>query len=67
MTYLPEDRAAELRQVFFESAQELLEALNEDALRLERDSSNAEAVRNIRRIVHTLKGDSGVCGFKDLQ
>jgi len=67
VTYLPEDRAAELRQVFFESAQELLEALNEDALRLERDSSNAEAVRNIRRIVHTLKGDSGVCGFKELQ
>ncbi len=67
MTYLPEDRAAELRQVFFDSAQELLEALNEDALRLERDPSNAEAVRNIRRIVHTLKGDSGVCGFNDLQ
>ena len=67
MTYFPEDRAAELRQVFFDSAQELLEALNEDALRLERDPANAEAVRNIRRIVHTLKGDSGVCGFKDLQ
>jgi len=67
VTYLPEDRAAELRQVFFDSAQELLEALNEDALRLERDPSNAEAVRNIRRIVHTLKGDSGVCGFNDLQ
>lgn len=67
MSFLPEDRAAELRQVFFESAQELLEALNEDALRLERDPSNAEAVRNIRRIVHTFKGDSGVCGFKDLQ
>ena len=67
MNYLPDDRAAEMRQLFFDSAQELLEALNEDALRLERDSSNLEAVRNIRRIVHTLKGDSGVCGFKELQ
>src|SRR5690349_16741040 len=56
-----------MRQLFFDSSQELLEALNEDALRLERDPSNLEAVRNIRRIVHTLKGDSGTCGFKELQ
>jgi len=67
VSYLPEDRAAEMRQLFFDSSQELLEALNEDALRLERDPSNLEAVRNIRRIVHTLKGDSGTCGFKELQ
>ena len=67
MSYLPDDRAAELRQVFFDSAQELLESLNEDALRLERDPANVEAMRNIRRIVHTLKGDSGACGFKELQ
>jgi len=61
-----DDRANELRSIFFESSQEILQALNEDALLLEKSPRDAEIVRNLRRSVHTLKGDSAACGYKEL-
>ena len=61
-----DERGAELRQIFFESAQELLESLNHAALKLENQQGDSETVRTIRRIVHTLKGDSAACGFRAL-
>src|SRR6266481_3292292 len=57
---------AELRELFFESAQELLQALNDEALKLEKHPGDAEIVRSIRRSVHTLKGDSAACGYREL-
>jgi two-component system chemotaxis sensor kinase CheA len=66
MTQLPDERAAEMLELFFESAQELLQALNEEALKLEKRPGDAELVRGIRRIVHTLKGDAAACGFREL-
>ncbi len=66
MTQFPDERAAEMRELFFESAQELLQALNEEALKLEKRPGDAELVRGIRRIVHTLKGDAAACGFREL-
>ncbi len=66
MSFLPEDRAAELREIFFESAQELLQTLNEEGLELEKHPGDAEVVKSIRRTVHTLKGDSAACGFREL-
>ncbi len=60
------DRAGELRQIFFESAQEILQAMNEQALRLEKHSDDLEALRSLRRAVHTLKGDAAACGFREL-
>ncbi len=36
MTQFPDERAAEMLELFFESAQELLQALNEEALKLEK-------------------------------
>jgi two-component system, chemotaxis family, sensor kinase CheA len=66
MTHFSEERAAEMRELFFESAQELLQALNDDALRLEKTPQDAETVRDIRRTVHTLKGDAAACGFREL-
>jgi two-component system, chemotaxis family, sensor kinase CheA len=66
MSFFSEERAAELREVFFESAQELLQALNEQGLELEKTSGDAEVVRGIRRTVHTLKGDSAACGYREL-
>jgi len=66
MTAGPDERMAELRQLFFESAQELLQALNDEALRLEKHPGDAEIIRSIRRIVHTLKGDSAACGYREL-
>src|SRR5450432_2360668 len=55
-----------MRELFFETAQELLQSLNEEALKLERNPQDAELVRSIRRIVHTLKGDAAACGFREL-
>ncbi len=66
MTQLPEERGAEMLELFFESAQELLQSLNEEALKLEKRPADAELVRSIRRIVHTLKGDAAACGFREL-
>jgi len=61
-----DERMAELRELFFESAQELLQALNDEALKLEKHPGDSEIVRSIRRVVHTLKGDAAACGYREL-
>ncbi len=66
MAFFSDERATELRDLFFESAQELLQALNDEGLELERKPHDPEIVRDIRRTVHTLKGDSAACGFREL-
>ena len=66
MTNIPDERGAELRELFFETSQELLQALNEEALKLEKNPGDEEIVRGIRRTVHTLKGDSAACGLREL-
>ena len=66
MTQFSDERGAEMLELFFESAQELLQSLNEEALKLEKRPADAELVRSIRRIVHTLKGDAAACGFREL-
>ncbi len=66
MSFFSEERGAELKELFFESAQELLQALNEEGLLLEQRPGDAEIVRSVRRTVHTLKGDSAACGFREL-
>src|SRR5579862_2025562 len=66
MTNSPDERGAELRELFFESAQELLQALNDEALKLEKHPGDDEIVRSIRRTVQTLKGDSAACGLREL-
>lgn len=66
MSFFPDDRAAELRELFFESAEELLQQLNELGLQLEKTPSDSEIIRGVRRVVHTLKGDSAACGFREL-
>src|SRR6202451_4652331 len=66
MTNAPDERGLELRELFFETSQELLQALNEEALKLEKKPGDEEIVRVIRRTVHTLKGDSAACGLREL-
>ncbi|MGC1106749.1 MAG: chemotaxis protein CheA [Candidatus Acidiferrales bacterium] len=66
MNFFPDERAAELRELFFETAQELLQELNEAGLALETHPQDAEIIRRVRRVVHTLKGDSAACGFREL-
>jgi two-component system chemotaxis sensor kinase CheA len=62
----PEDRNPELRAIFFESSNELLQSLNEAGLELEVRPADEEVIRRVRRAVHTLKGDSAACGFHKL-
>ncbi len=57
---------ADLRELFFESAQELLQALNDEALKLEKHPGDAQIMRRLRRTVHTLKGDAAACGYHEL-
>ena len=66
MSRPPEDRGAELRALFFESASELLQSLNEAGLELEERPADEGVIRRVRRAVHTLKGDSAACGFHKL-
>ncbi len=66
MSRPPDDRSAELRALFFESASELLQSLNEAGLQLEARPGDEEVIRRVRRAVHTLKGDSAACGFHEL-
>lgn len=66
MNFFSDERAAEMRELFFESATELLQSLNENGLELEKHPEDTEILRQVRRIVHTLKGDSAACGFQEL-
>jgi two-component system, chemotaxis family, sensor kinase CheA len=66
LTLFPDDQAGELRELFFDTATELLQTLNEDGLELEKRPEDAEVLRKVRRTVHTLKGDAGACGYTEL-
>jgi two-component system, chemotaxis family, sensor kinase CheA len=66
MTQSPDERGLELRELFYETSQELLQALNDEALKLEKSPGDEEIVRSIRRTVHTLKGDAAACGLREL-
>ncbi|MGB0034619.1 MAG: chemotaxis protein CheA [Candidatus Acidiferrales bacterium] len=66
MNYFSDDRASELRELFFESAAEILQGMNEAGLALEASPTDQESLRRVRRAVHTLKGDSAACGFREL-
>ena len=66
MTQPLDERVSDLRELFFETALELLQTLNEDGLALERGAGDREAIRRVRRVVHTLKGDAGAIGMREL-
>jgi two-component system chemotaxis sensor kinase CheA len=66
VNFFSDDHASELRELFFESATELLQTLNEEGLELEKRPEDEEILRRVRRTVHTLKGDSAACGYTEL-
>jgi two-component system, chemotaxis family, sensor kinase CheA len=66
VTLPPDERSSELRDLFFESAAEILQGMNEAGLALEERPQDKEALRRVRRAVHTLKGDSAACGYRAL-
>jgi two-component system, chemotaxis family, sensor kinase CheA len=66
LNFFSDERAAEMRELFFESAAELLQTLNDGGLELEKHPEDPEVLRQVRRTVHTLKGDSAACGYQEL-
>jgi len=66
LSFFSDERASELRELFFETATELLQNLNEEGLELEKRPGDVEIIRQVRRTVHTLKGDSAACGYQEL-
>ncbi len=66
MSFPSDEHAPELRELFFESAEEILQNMNEAGLALEEQPRDKEQLRHVRRAVHTLKGDSAACGFRQL-
>ncbi len=66
MKFPSDENASELRDLFFESAGEILQGMNEAGLALEERPGDPEHLRHVRRAVHTLKGDSAACGFRAL-
>ncbi len=66
MTFPSDEQSSELRDLFFESAEEILQGMNEAGLALEQHPSDTEQLRHVRRAVHTLKGDSAACGYRQL-
>jgi two-component system, chemotaxis family, sensor kinase CheA len=66
VSYFPDDRGSELRALFFESAGEMVQALNDAGLELESRPTDEGVIRQVRRAVHTLKGDSAACGYHKL-
>ncbi len=55
-----------LREVFLDEAQDLLEDLEEAFLELDDDRQNKDIVGRIFRAVHTIKGSGSMCGFNNL-
>ena len=66
MSFPSDEQSSELRDLFFESAQEILQGMNEAGLALEERPGDVEQLRHVRRAVHTLKGDSAACGYREL-
>ncbi|HXX44347.1 MAG TPA: chemotaxis protein CheA [Candidatus Acidoferrales bacterium] len=66
MTFPSDEQASELRELFFESAEEILQRMNEAGLALEQHPEDVDQLREVRRAVHTLKGDSAACGYRQL-
>jgi two-component system chemotaxis sensor kinase CheA len=55
------------RQLFIEEAKEHIDTLTKSLLSLEKDPENQDLVNMLFRSAHTLKGSSGMMGFKDFQ
>ncbi len=55
------------RQLFIEEAKEHIDSITKSMLILEKEPENQEVINMLFRSAHTLKGSSGMMGFKDFQ
>ena len=61
---LASDITPEDLQVFLQEAEEHLQLLDEDFIRLEREQDNQDLLQEIFRAAHTLKGSSAMLGHE---
>ncbi len=54
------------RDTFIDEAQEYLDAIEKGLLELERNTGNRQAINDIFRAMHSLKGNGGMFGFENL-
>lgn len=52
---------------FVEEVRELLHSLEEDLITLEQHPEHQETINSVFRVMHTLKGSAGMCGFNNIQ
>lgn len=57
---------AEMMEIFGEEAEELVQSISANLKTLEKTPNNREALLEIRRNAHTLKGSAGIVGLKSL-
>ncbi|MGD6805443.1 MAG: chemotaxis protein CheW [Candidatus Bathyarchaeia archaeon] len=55
------------RELFIEEAKEHIDTITKSMLILEKEPENTEVVNMLFRSAHTLKGSSGMMGYKDFQ
>ena len=55
------------RTLFIEEAKEHIDTITKSMLILEKEPENQEVINMLFRSAHTLKGSSGMMGFKDFQ
>lgn len=60
------DADAEDRRVFLAEMEELLQLLDEDLVRLEREPGNSELLQEIFRAAHTIKGSAATIGHQPM-
>ena len=58
-----DQEVADLKKVFYAQAYELVEELQDAMLKLEEDPRDDEVLKNVKRHIHTLKGDSNSIGL----
>lgn len=58
------DASPEDLKVFVQEAEELIQQLDENVLRLEKEGQNPELIQEIFRSAHTIKGSSGMLGHE---
>lgn len=56
----------EMLEIFGEEAEELIQNIRVNLGRLEKNTNDREALLEVRRNAHTLKGSAGIVGLKDL-
>jgi chemosensory pili system protein ChpA (sensor histidine kinase/response regulator) len=56
----------EMLAIFSEEAEELIQNIRVNLQRLEKDANDREALQEVRRKAHTLKGSAGIVGLKVL-